>query len=131
MLLEEMLPSALRQLVTICINPSGVSGDGLSRVEEHAFFCFCGGAQPSRLSDDLFGITEGPQDATTGWESLLRRGNVWYREKRKNLCYPVLIDSGNKIVGVGTPFSGDDESTRETVINGNRAACAPEDKLAR
>ena len=85
-LLEEMLPSFLRQMVTISINPSGVSGDGLSRVEEHAFFCFCGDARPSRLPDDLFSIQEGPQEAPTGWESLLRRGNVWYREKRKNLC---------------------------------------------
>src|SRR5450756_2846331 len=91
-LLEQIFPNALRQMVTISINPSGVSGDGLSRVEEYAFFCFFGGTQPARLPDDLYGDVEGSQTAVIGWESLLRRGNVWYREKRKNLCYPVLID---------------------------------------
>jgi adenine-specific DNA-methyltransferase len=122
-LLEQMLPNALRQMVTISINPSGVSGDGLSRVEEHAIFCFCGGARPSRLPDDLFGIQEGPQVAATGWESLLRRGNVWYREKRKNLCYPVLLDpKSHKIAGVGPPFVGDDERKRATSIEGKLAA---------
>jgi len=122
-LLEEMLPNALRQMVTVCINPSGVSGDGLSRVEEHAFFCFCGGAQPSRLPDDLFGNQEGPQESASGWESLLRRGNAWYREKRKNLCYPVLLDPRTKkIAGVGTPFVGDDESKRVKTVNGKFAA---------
>lgn len=123
MLLEDMFPAALRQMVTVCINPSGVSGDGLSRVEEHALFCFLGEARPSKLQDDLFGNQEGVQEATSGWESLLRRGNVWYREKRKNLCYPVLLDpKTNQIVDVGAPFTGDDESQRATKIDGKLAA---------
>lgn len=122
-LLEQIFPNVLRQMVTICINPSGVSGDGLSRVEEYAFFCFFGGTQPSRVPDDLFGEVEGTQTATIGWESLLRRGNVWYREKRKNLCYPVLLDpKTHKIVGVGPPFEGEDESKRPSTIGGKLAA---------
>jgi len=122
-LLEQMFPQSLCQMVTICINPSGVSGDGLSRVEEYAFFCFCGEARPAKLHDDLFGDTEGSQTAIIGWESLLRRGNVWYRAKRKNLCYPVLIDAKTKkIVDVGEPFEGVDELSRPKKIGGYIAA---------
>lgn len=47
------------------------------------------------------------------WESLLRRGNVWYRQSRPNLCYPVILDeAGTKIVGVGEPFKGNHERKR-------------------
>jgi len=122
-LLEQLFPNVLRQMVTIAINPSGVSGDGLSRVEEYAFFCFLGEARPSRLPDDLFGDGEGSRSAIIGWESLLRRGNAWYREKRKNLCYPVLIDpKTHSIVGAGHPFEGDNESKRPATIGGKLAA---------
>jgi adenine-specific DNA-methyltransferase len=49
LLLEQELPQARTQMVTITINPSGAMGaTGMSRVEEYAFFCFLGDAQPSR-----------------------------------------------------------------------------------
>lgn len=121
-LLEELFPNALRQMVTICINPSGVSGDGLSRVEEYALFCFCGGAQPNKLTDDLLNETKDNPSGEVTWESLLRRGNAWYRAARKNLCYAVLIDpKTNRIVGVSEPLEGPDES-RRSKIDGKFAA---------
>jgi len=122
-LLEELFPDALRQMVSICINPSGVSGDGLSRVEEYAFFCFCGGAQPNRMADDMLSDETAKSQDSVAWESLLRRGNAWYREVRKNLCYPVLIDpKTSRIAGVGQPFTGNDESARPSRIDGKFAA---------
>ncbi len=62
MLLERMFPDARRQMVTICINPSGVSGDGLSRAGEYAFFCFFGDAQPVRTADDMLTAYSGHGD---------------------------------------------------------------------
>ena len=60
---------------------------------------------------------------TIEWESLLRRGNVWYREKRENLCYPVVVNAaGDRIIGVGEPFTGDDESKRARRLKGGNAA---------
>jgi adenine-specific DNA-methyltransferase len=121
--LEQIFPDALRQLVTICITPSGTSGDGLSRVEEYALFCFLGGTQPNRIPDDLLSAEKKKSCTDVAWESLLRRGNAWYRKARKNLCYPVLIDDKTqRIVGVGKPFSGKDEAKRPTRINGCFAA---------
>src|SRR5690606_36163765 len=37
-LLEQLFPDMRRQMVTVVINPSGTSSDGLSRVEEYAIF---------------------------------------------------------------------------------------------
>ena len=42
MLLEREFPEAYRQLVTIVINPKGVTQGRFSRVEEYALFCFGG-----------------------------------------------------------------------------------------
>ena len=116
MLLEKLFPEALRQMITICVNPSGVSGRGLSRVDEYAFICFLGDAQPAKTPDDM--LTRNTEKVIR-WESLLRGGNAWYRSSRANLCYPVLVDTNaNRIVGVGEPFEGENESIRPKQING-------------
>ncbi len=64
------------------------------------------------------------------WESLLRRGNTWYRARRKNLCYPVLLSKdATAIVGVGDPWhppkgkdGKEDESKRPRTIKGHPVA---------
>ncbi len=122
-LLEDLFPDALRQMVTIVISPSGASGDGLSRVEEYAFFCFLGGTLPQRLEDDLL-TAEKAGGRKIRWESLMRGGNKWYRALRENLCYPVLLDpKTHRIVDVGEPFDGTKtESSRPKKIKGLLAA---------
>lgn len=107
LLLEDLFPRARRQLVSICTNPSGASGEGLSRVDEYAFFCFFGDALPVPTPDDMLLGDESKAgvESQVEWESLLRRGNQWYRKERFNLCYPVLIDpSSGRIVGAGGPL---------------------------
>ncbi|MBQ1051627.1 site-specific DNA-methyltransferase [Micromonospora sp. C51] len=127
LLLETMFPTARRQMVTICINPSGASGDGLSRVEEYAFFCFFGSSMPQPIDWNLM-EDRAAGDAKAGkrgirWEWLLRGGGAWYRASRPNLCYPIVLDqAGERIVGVGDPWEGDDESTRPRTIDGHPAA---------
>lgn len=119
LLLEQIFPGLQQQLVTVVINPSGTSRDLLSRVEEYAIFVFLGDAAPARVSDNLLTGRETNELPNLAWESLLRRGNTWYRALRPNLCYPVKIDpSTHKILGVGAPFSGDDEAARPTKEGG-------------
>lgn len=128
LLLEERFPEARRQLVTICINPGGASGgDGLSRVEEYAFFCFLGDAQPSQTQDDML-VTGADEDVVhTGaqgvrWEWLLRGGNAWYRSSRPNLCYPILLsDDATRIIGTGPPLAGEPDEL-PTTIDGHPVA---------
>jgi len=127
MLLEQLFPDALLQMVSICINPSGASGEGLSRVDEYAFFCFFGTSRPVAVSDDMLTETTSKREVAIRWESLMRGGNAWYRASRPNLCYPILLDPhGRSIVGVGEPLpfrrerDADDQEERErpTVIDG-------------
>jgi adenine-specific DNA-methyltransferase len=126
LLLEALYPEARRQLVTICINPSGASNEGLSRVEEYAFFCFFGGAQPAPLDWDLLGDRPAG-DAKAGkrgirWEWLLRGGGSWYRSNRPNLCYPVLLNDDRRVIGVGEPWTGSDDDTPPQEVDGRIAA---------
>jgi adenine-specific DNA-methyltransferase len=127
-LLETMFPDALRQMVTICINPSGASrGEGLSRVDEYAYFCFLEGTQPSQTDDDML-VSGGDVDLSkTGaqgvrWEWLMRGGNAWYQETRPNLCYPILLSKdGTRIVGAGEPYAGP-AAKRPKTIDGHPVA---------
>ena len=52
-LLEEMFPSARRQLVTIVNSSAGNTRGGFWRVEEYAIFCFPPGVRPNEIADDL------------------------------------------------------------------------------
>lgn len=121
MLLEMLFPDALRQMVSICINPSGANNDGLARADEYAFFCFFGGSGPAKTSEDFL-VPEDKKSAARWWESLLRSGSKWKRTERENLCYPIYIDAGGHIVGAGEPFSGTDETKRPRKVGGNEAA---------
>jgi len=122
LLLEQTFPEATIQMCTSVINPSGTSREYLSRVDEFVFFIFIGAARPARVKDNL--LTEASEGAfSLSWESLLRRGNTWYRSLRPNLCYPVLIDpKTRKIVDVGEPFEGQHEAERPRNIRGLIAA---------
>ena len=122
LLLEQTFSEATIQMCTSVINPSGTSREYLSRVDEFVFFIFIGAARPARVKDNL--LTEASEGAfSLSWESLLRRGNTWYRSLRPNLCYPVLIDpKTRKIVDVGEPFEGHNEAERPRNIRGLIAA---------
>src|SRR5207244_2232360 len=52
-LLAEIYPDAYIQMITIVINPKGVTQGRFSRVEEYAFFCFFGNATVASIGDDL------------------------------------------------------------------------------
>lgn len=128
LLLEEQVPEARRQVVTICINPGGASsGDGMSRVEEYAIFCFLGDAQPVPTQDDMLVAGADVDVVHTGaqgvrWEWLLRGGNAWYRSSRPNLCYPILLsDDATRIVGTGAPLASEPEEL-PAKVDGHPAA---------
>ncbi|MGH9166208.1 MAG: DNA methyltransferase [Acidimicrobiales bacterium] len=122
-LLTQLFPTALTQMVSIVINPSGVSSDGLSRVDEYAYFCFFGGTQPTplvvELLDDRLAGDAKAGKRNVRWEWLLRGGGTWYRSSRPNLCYPVVLSAdGTQIVDAGEPWTGEDEAQRPTEVNG-------------
>lgn len=127
MLLATLFPEAMRQMVTIVINPSGVTGAaGLSRVEEYAHFCFLGGSQLVETEDDMLGEERVGSRETSkygvAWERLLRRGNKWYRDSRPNLCYPVLVNEDRtRLIRAADPYDGPEDDL-PTEIDGHPVA---------
>lgn len=123
MLLERHFAEAMRQMVTVCINPGGAAGEGFSRVDEYALFCFLGDARPIPVADDMLVVGEDEDSVHVNaegvrWEWLMRGGASWYRESRRNLCYPVILnEEGTRIVKVGPPLDGS-ESKRPKRIGG-------------
>lgn len=123
-LLEDLFPDAIRQMVTIVNNPKGVTEERLSRVEEYAYFCFFGDASISGLGDDLLTpMTDDELGAAAGsrprWKGLLRSGTNARREDRKNMFFPVLIDPEREaVVGAGEPLEYPKKPNPKAKING-------------
>ena len=110
MLLERMMPEAYRQMVTIVINPKGVTQGRFSRVDEYAFFCFFGGSSTTGRGDDLLtpgiddeeAIDENGDARKPRWKGLLRSGTNARRQDRKNMFFPILIDpKRHAVLGAG------------------------------
>lgn len=96
MLLAEIFPETFIQMVTIVINPKGVTQGRFSRVEEYAMFCFMPNAYVRGGEDPLLGdmiLNQKPR-----WKGLLRSGTNARREDRKKMFYPILIDAEKKRV---------------------------------
>jgi adenine-specific DNA-methyltransferase len=131
MLLERIFPEADRQMVTIVINPKGVTRPGtvrFSRVEEYAVFCFLGDSGVVGRGDDLLTSNVSEDDPTTTvgqrprWKGLLRSGTNARREDRPNMFYPVLVDQARRAaVGVGEPLHGADPDL-SAEVDGHAAA---------
>ncbi|WP_098053435.1 site-specific DNA-methyltransferase [Kocuria marina] len=106
LLLDQMLPEARTQMVSIVINHNGATRSReFSRTDEYAFFCFFGGAGPAGLTDPLFGESATKKTERVRWEWLMRGGSNSRRVDRPNLFYPVFVnESLRTIEGVGDPI---------------------------
>jgi adenine-specific DNA-methyltransferase len=108
MLLAQLFPESVRQMVTIVINPKGVAQGKFSRVEEYAFFVFNQAALVKGGSDDLLtlGMDKTPFQAEPRWAGLLRSGTNARRDDRPTMFYPVLVDpDSGAVVDVGDILS--------------------------
>ncbi|HMN21096.1 MAG TPA: site-specific DNA-methyltransferase [Ottowia sp.] len=123
MLLEREFPQAYRQLVTIVINPKGVTQGRFSRVEEYAIFCFGNQAFVNSLGDDLLSPAKPGANSTPRWKGLLRSGTNARRQDRHKMFFPVLIDTErNAIVGAGDYLPLDQNPDLDVKIDGYAAA---------
>ncbi|QQR51996.1 site-specific DNA-methyltransferase [bacterium] len=120
-LLAEIYPDAYIQMITIVINPKGVTQGRFSRVDEYAFFCFFGNATVHSIGDDLLTPMSEEEKGieTPRWKGLLRSGANAKREDRKNMFYPVLIDEKRKaVLDVGEPIPFEEQPDFTSKING-------------
>ena len=113
-LLEEVFPSAYRQMVTIVITSRGVAAQGLARVEEHALFAYMGKASANK-TDDNFLTSQEKENKKQPWASLLRRGTNASPSDRPGLVYPIIVNPRTKeILSVGETL---DESLKRGDIS--------------
>ena len=103
LLLEQLFPEAIRQMVTIVIQAAGSNRKGeLGRVEEYAYFLFFGSSVPHQSTDDLLNEAPSTKVDKVRWESLLRSGTDSERRDSPNLFYPVFVSKKTgAIVGCG------------------------------
>ena len=128
MLLEEtgLFKDAIRQMITIVINPKGVTQGRFSRVDEYAFFVFMSDISVVGRGDDLLtpGIDEEEvlQTETVRrprWKGLLRSGTNSTRKDRKMMFYPVLIDTQRgAVLGAGDYLAYEEQPDFASKING-------------
>jgi len=104
-LLEDVFHESFIQMVTTVTNPKGVTQGRFSRVEEYVIFCFAKNAFVVNSNDNLLNIPDIGRKPR--WKGLLRSGTNARRADRKNMFYPILIDSKKKRViraGNSIPF---------------------------
>jgi adenine-specific DNA-methyltransferase len=121
LLLENLFPEYYRQMVTIVVNPKGVTQGRFSRVEEYAFFCFASNAYVVGYGNDLLSLEpeEDSENNAPRWKGLLRSGDAARREDRKDMFFPVLIDEERgAIVDAGEPLPFELQPDFNTKING-------------
>ena len=102
-LLEELFSDFYIQMVTYVSNPTGATQGRFSRIEEYAIYCFAKDAYITSFEDPMIG--ENVESKKVRWKSLLRSGTDARRTDRKNMFYPVFVDSKKGIViDVGQPL---------------------------
>lgn len=116
-LLDELFPEFYIQMVTAVINPKGVTQGRFSRVEEYLVYCFAPNAFVDPSDDNL--LNPPIPNRKPRWKGLLRSGTNARREDRKNMFYPVLIDTKlGKVVGTGEPLPFDEYPDFDLKIDG-------------
>ena len=104
-LMEQVFSEFYIQMVICVTNPTGATQGRFSRIEEYAIYCFASDAYVDSYDDPMIG-----ENATTKnvrWKSLLRSGTSARREDRKNMFYPVYVNSQKGVVikaGTSLPF---------------------------
>jgi adenine-specific DNA-methyltransferase len=121
LLLEKIFPDSYRQMVTVIVNPKGVTQGRFSRVEEHILFSFMKNAFVFGQGDDL--LSPEPEDESEviapRWKGLLRSGTNAKREDRKGLFFPVLVDpERGAVISAGNPLPFEQEPDFDTLIDG-------------
>lgn len=104
-LLEEIFAGFYIQMVTCVTNPTGATQGRFSRIEEYAIYCFAPNAYVCSFDDPMIGENATTQEVR--WKSLLRSGTSAMRADRKNMFYPVYVDTKKRIVvraGEPLPF---------------------------
>lgn len=108
LLLGQVFPTATIQMVSIAINPSGVSRKReFRRSDEYAFFVLIGDAE---IAPQPLGEEWGFESKPLYWRGLQRAGSNSLREDRPNLFYPIYVREDGTIHSFGESIPATDTS---------------------
>ncbi len=111
LLLDQIFPEAVVQMVSAQINPANVARRGaFGRNDEYVFFVMVGGTGPSRvvLGDDWVSTRGRTFTGSVRWDLLRRSGTNARRSDRPKLFYPLLVDpEKGSVVDAGMSPIGD------------------------
>lgn len=120
-LLEELFPECSIQMVTIVMNPKGVSQGRFARVEEYAIYVFMPDAFPSKWTDSM--LVEDNNTEDVRWAGLIRSGSNARRIDRPKMYYPILIDKKlKKVIRGGEILPLDEHPNYDEKIDGYEVA---------
>lgn len=116
LLLEQLFPEALIQMISAQVNPANVARRGsFGRNDEYVFFVMFGEAGPRRvvLGPDWVSTRGRTFTGSVRWDLLRRSGTNARRIDRPKLFYPLLVDPATRgVVGTGEPLDrGTDRSS--------------------
>ncbi|MBO4663551.1 MAG: site-specific DNA-methyltransferase [Bacteroidaceae bacterium] len=124
-LLEQMFPEARIQMVSLMMNPGGVSRHGeFSRTDEYVFFVKIGISSPSPLllDKDWLGGVKNTSKNKLHWDSLMRTGTSLLRSDAPRCFYPIYVSSdGKRFLGAGDPLELNEDRSNITPPAGSIA----------
>src|ERR1035441_2643703 len=92
LLLEQLFPGCIIQMVTSVINPKGTARyNEFSRVEEYVFFVFVGGARLHTTGCDMLTGRDYASESDVRWRGLARTGRKGLRANNPGSWYPIYL----------------------------------------
>lgn len=120
LLLQQMFPESMIQMISDQINPANVARRGaFGRNDEYIFFVMLGSAAPQRvvLGADWVSTRGRTFTGSVRWDLLRRSGTNASRADRPRLFYPILVDPvRNAVIGTGDQIGLEDEH-HSTVVD--------------
>ena len=123
LLLEQVFPGAVIQMVTVVVKPEGTGRvNEFSRTNEFLFFVTIGSATICPQIDNMYDRDGSEGGQTVEWRDLRRRERTSRRGSRPNQFYPVFVEEGSgRIHSVGDPLPDDVDRNSVKVPEGCRA----------
>ncbi len=126
-LLEDLFPASVQQMITIVTNPRGIPQKGFVRVEEYAIFNLPTYSEGTKAGKVIEGIVD-PQPVkflqdediphgAPGWTQLIQSSDDRFPSHAPGMCYPIQVEA----VGETFRILGTGKSMEERTADGEVA----------
>jgi adenine-specific DNA-methyltransferase len=127
LLLEQLFPGCIIQMVTTVINPKGTARyNEFSRVEEYVFFVFIGDAKLQSTGSDMLTDRDYAAESEVRWRGLARTGRKGLRSNNPGSWYPIFLKKTDfSIHSIGAAIGKEIDEASVKVPHGTIAVWPP------